>query len=205
MAPDREYKINVSSHRCHQCERVFVVGDEYYSAVVETSEENRLDRHDFCPACWKPETQGFFSFWKTRIPEPEPDTRTGPRLLDFGRLMQLFEHLADASDVQAQRFRYVLALVLMRKRRLRILDARRTAGGGEALTLREVGSGRQFTVTSPRLTEEEIRSVAARLRDILDMPDQWDDVQTVEAADESPTDADAQPPADADKGVAPDA
>lgn len=179
---DREFKLDASSHKCHKCQRVLAVGEEYFSAVTETQEEDRLVRHDFCPACWGPEAAAYFSFWKTRIPEPEARDDHGPRLIDMGRLMQLFEHLADAADVQAQRFRYVLSLVLLRKRRLKIVESRRLAGGrGEELTLREPGTQRQHIVTCPSVTEDEIRSVADRLREILDMPERWDQVQAAPA------------------------
>ena len=183
MALDREYKIGAPSRHCHTCERVFGVGDEYYSVVVETAQEDHLARQDFCPGCWKPDAGAYFSFWKARVPEPEAAAQRGPRLVDLGRLLQLFEHLADSPDEQAQRFRYVLALVLMRKRRLKIVESRRIAGGrGEALTLRETGSERRHEVSCPSISDEEIRSVADRLREILDMPDKWD--QLADAAAE---------------------
>ena len=200
---DREYKIDASSRRCQACSHVFTVGEEYFSAVVETSQEDRLARQDFCPACWKPEGGGYFSFWRTRVPEPPPASDRGPRLVDLGRLMQLFEHLADAPDVPAQRFRYVLALVLMRKRRLRVLESRRLAGGrGEELTLREVGSQRQHLVSCPSITEDEIRSVADRLREILDMPERWDQVATGVAETAAPTEPAADLSAEASASAA---
>ena len=96
--------------------------------------------------------------------------------------MEMFERLGDAEDESARRFRYVLALVLMRKRRLRLVSSRRLGPGrGEELTLREVGGDRQHVVTSPGLSEEEIRSLADRLRDILDMPEKWDQTHEDEA------------------------
>ncbi|MBE3069858.1 MAG: hypothetical protein IMZ66_06445 [Planctomycetes bacterium] len=191
MVLDREYKIGTSSRSCQACGHEFGVGDEYFSAVVETDEEDRLARQDFCPACWQAGAGAFFSFWKTRIPEPEAPDRRGPALVDLGRLMQLFEHLAESPDEQAQRFRYVLALVLMRKRRLRLADSRRLRGGrGEVLTLREPGTDRQHVVEAPGITDDEIRSVADRLREILDMPDHWD---RVSVADEAATLAVAEP------------
>ena len=196
MSLDREYKISAASRRCHACERVFVVADEYYSAVVETAQEDHLARQDFCPACWKPEAGPYFSFWKARVPEPEQSAQRGPRLVDFGRLLQLFEHLAGSPDERAQRFRYVLALVLMRKRRLKIVESRRIAGGrGEALTLRETGSERRHEVSCPSISDEEIRSVADRLREILDMPDKWD--QLSESATASEPAAASEPVAEA--------
>ena len=171
---EREYKIDASSRRCVTCGRVFEVGEEYYSAVVETNQENLLARHDFCGPCWKPPEGGYFSYWKTRVPQPEPETHRGPRLIDMGRLMELFERLADSEEVQARRFRYVLALVLMRKRRLKVVESRRLKDGGENLTLRETGTQRTCAVSAPPVTEDEIRSVADRLREILDMPEKWD-------------------------------
>ena len=175
---DRDYKIDAATRRCKTCERVFAVGEEYYSAVAETAEENRLERREFCPGCWKPDG-AYYSFWKTRVPAPEQLAERGPRLVDMGRLMQLFEHLAESPDEQAQRFRYVLALVLMRKRRLKVVESRRLAGGrGEQLTLRETGGERTHSISCPSITDDEIRSVADRLRDILDMPEKWDQMQT---------------------------
>jgi hypothetical protein len=180
MALDREYRIGASARKCQACERVFCVGDEYFSAVAETKEDDLFERRDLCPACWKPEA-AYFSFWKTRVSVPEQAQTHGPRI-DMGRLLQLFEHLAESPDEKAQRFRYVLALVLMRKRRMRILESKRLPGGGEKLTLREVGTGRTHEIACPSISEEEIRSVADRLREILDMPEKWDQVQTAEAA-----------------------
>jgi tRNA U54 and U55 pseudouridine synthase Pus10 len=173
MALDREYKIEASSRQCHTCGRVFVVQDDYYSAVVEMAEDQFV-RQDFCPDCWNPE-HSYFSFWKTRVPRAEAPSR-GPRFVDMERLLQLFQRLEEQEDGEAQRFRYVLALVLMRKRRLRLLSSRRLKGGsGEELTVREVGAGREYVVTCPSLSETELAGVADRLREILDMPEKWTD------------------------------
>jgi hypothetical protein len=196
---EREYKIDASSRRCRTCGRVIEVNEEYYSAVVETAQENLLERHDFCGPCWKPPEGGYFSYWKARVPEPEPDTHRGPRLIDMGRLMQLFEHLADSEEVQARRFRYVLALVLMRKRRLRVVESRRLKDGGEELTLREVGTQRTHAVSAPPVTEDEIRSVADRLREVLDLPEKWDQAATAEEAN-APANTQPESASEADSG-----
>lgn len=175
MALERQYKVEPSTRRCGRCDRPFAVGDEYYSAVVETDDESLLVRQDFCPACWTPD-ESYFSFWKTRVPEPRTEDR-GPRLIDLGRLMELFERLAGAEEERARQFRYVLALVLMRKRRLKLVSSRRLpGGGGEEMTLRQAGSERTYTVSSPLLTEAGVVEIADRLKEILDMPERWEDL-----------------------------
>jgi len=198
MAIDKDYKIGASTRTCHACGRPFGIGDAYFSAVVEVEGDEMFARRDFCPACWSPDADAYFSFWKTRVPEPPPEKTTGPRLVDLGRLVQLFEHLADAEQPDAQRFRYVLALVLMRKRRLRIVSQRRGGGKGEELTLREVGSQRQHVVRCPSLSEEEIRCVTDRLGDILDMPEKWDrlDAEPAEANEPASPDSTEDVPRD---------
>ena len=194
---EREYKIGASSRHCRACGRVFQVNEEYYSAVAETAQENLLERHDFCGPCWKPPEGGYFSYWKTHVPEPGPDLRRGPRLIDMGRLMELFEHLADSEDVQARRFRYVLALVLMRKRRLKVVESRRLKDGGEELTLREPGTQRTHAVSAPPVTEDEIRSVTDRLREVLDLPEKWDHAATAEEVKDS---SETQPESTSESG-----
>ncbi len=179
MALDRDYKISASSRLCRTCGRRFALGDEYYSAVLEVEGEQVFARHDFCPDCWKPDAAEYFSFWQTRVPEPEQPRRMGPQLVDLGCLMQLFEHLDDAQEDHALRFRYVLALVLMRKRRLKVVSSRRLAGGrGEELTLSEPGTDRRHLVRAPSVSDAEIRTVSDRLRDVLDMPEKWDQIPT---------------------------
>jgi len=196
MALDRDYKISPSSHTCRVCARQFGVGDAYYSAVAEVEGEDVFARHDFCPDCWKPDAAEYFSFWKTRVPEPEQPRRRGPQLVDLARLMELFEHLDDAEEDHALRFRYVLALVLMRKRRLRVVSSRRLGGArGEELTLREPGTDRRHVVLAPSLSDDQIRTVSDRLRDVLDMPERWDQL----AADEG------EMPIASDEGETPDA
>ena len=179
MALDREYKITASSHACQACDRRFAIGDAYYSAILEVDGDEMFARHDFCTDCWNPDAAEYFSFWKTRVPEPEQPRRRGPQLVDLARLMELFEHLGDAQEDRALRFRYVLALVLMRKRRLKIVSSRRLDGGrAEELTLREPGTDRRHLVRGPRISDDEIRAVSNRLRDVLDMPERWDQLAT---------------------------
>ncbi len=172
MALDRDYKIDTSSRQCAACGRPFDVGETYVSAVVETGEEDRFERRDFCDGCWQPDG-AYFSFWRTRVPPPEPEG-TGPRLADLDRLMRLFERLGDETDDASRRFRYVLALALMRKRRLKLSASRRLPDGGEELTVRVAGTDTEFAVVAPRLTEDEVLAVADRLREILDIPESWE-------------------------------
>ena len=78
----------------------------------------RLKRVDVCLEAWE---QGqrpdrLFSYWKAHVPQP---TEKKKLFVDDEVLMNLFIRLADTDEPRRQAFRFVLALILMRKKLLR--------------------------------------------------------------------------------------
>src|ERR1035437_7323886 len=77
-------------------------------------------RVDYCEKCWaegKRPTQGtMFSFWKTTVPEPQQKKKL---LVDDAVLVDVFQRMESRNEPQEIRFRFVLALILMRKRLLK--------------------------------------------------------------------------------------
>jgi hypothetical protein len=73
-------------------------------------------------------------------------------------LVDCFEHLTDTTDASKLRFRYVVALLLMRRKRFRFEDARKQ-GEQESLIVRDFRSGRRHEVIDPQMTEPEMDAV----------------------------------------------
>ena len=78
----------------------------------------RLKRVDVCLEAWE---QGqrpdrLFSYWKAHVPQPAEKKKL---FVDDEVLMNLFIRLADTDEPRRQAFRFVLALILMRKKLLR--------------------------------------------------------------------------------------
>lgn len=80
-----------------------------------------LVRRDYAVEAWN-DTEvpaGVVCHWRTSVPEPA----AGPRALDEEVLLELLERLAEGDDDPArERLRLVVALVLLRRRRLRLVD-----------------------------------------------------------------------------------
>ena len=74
-------------------------------------------------------------------------------------LMDCLGRLADAVEPGPIRFRYVVALLLMRRKRLKFEDAKRDAAEQEILVLRDAKTGDRFHVIDPRLSEDESATV----------------------------------------------
>jgi hypothetical protein len=125
-----EWKFRRRQGVCCACEAQFADGDKHVSSLVIVAEEVR--REDHCPACFarREGTHDLF-FWHTRH-------RVGKRALqlDLSTLEQLFLQLEGRSEPRVRELRYVLCLLLLRKRRLK-LDrvVRGTESEGEAMIL----------------------------------------------------------------------
>jgi hypothetical protein len=71
-------------------------------------------------------------------------------------LLDCFDRLKDTADADGRNFRYVAALLLMRRKRFRFEDAARDAGG--ARRAGRAGRARRdlHHVTDPRLNDEQM-------------------------------------------------
>lgn len=140
------------------------------------AEKSPFIRVDFCESCWtagrRPETPlEMFSYWKTTVPTPQQKKKL---LVDDAVLVDLFTRLEGKEDAQDVRFRFVLALILMRKRLLRYegsepmpAEPDRQGPPPERWTMVPRGGAEPVTVINPQLRPEEISEVSQQLTQIL--------------------------------------
>jgi hypothetical protein len=82
-------------------------------------------------------------------------------------LMAFFDRLAQETEQEKVNFRFVLALILMRKRRLKY-DSSRTDSGNEVWRLRVVGGDGEFVdVINPHLDEGQVDELSSQVGQIL--------------------------------------
>ncbi len=136
-------------------------GQEYYGALVET--EQGLSRRDFSVAYWEANHPPVYCYWKGRMPRENEKKQL---FLDDEMLMAFFERLQTETAPEKLDFRFVLALILMRKRRLKY-DSGRTEDGREIWRLRVVGQNDLVDVINPGLSEEKIEQLSGQIGQIL--------------------------------------
>ncbi len=156
-----DWEVRKPLGRCYGSGKTIEAGEEYFGALVET--EEGLERRDFCADYWEQEKPAVFCYWKTRLPE---QGRKKQLFVDDEMLMAFFERLAGEEDQEKVNFRFVLALILMRKRLLKY-DSTRTEDGREVWRLRVVGEQAYTNVVNPQLDEEQIRQLSAQIGQIL--------------------------------------
>jgi len=159
-----DWEINKPLGQCFGSGREIEHGQEYFGALVVA--EEGLQRRDFCPEYWESEKPDVFCHWKTRLPEPGQKKQL---FVDDQMLMSFFERLAKETDQEKIDFRFVLTLVLMRKRLLKYSESR-TEDGKEIWRLRIPGDKSaegMVEVVNPHLDAEQIEQLSSQMGEIL--------------------------------------
>ena len=153
-----EWKIHKRGKSCSACQRAFRSEEDHYSGIVEV--EGRFERRDVCLPCWgqKPE---LFSFWKTRTPKREEK-----RLEDINAMQDFFKKLLEkpSEDPSRQKITYLTALLLARKRRLKL------AGSKDGKLRIEKGwDGETVEIADLTITDEELESLKQQMEQLFEI------------------------------------
>jgi hypothetical protein len=108
-----DFEVQRCTRRCAATDVALEPGDQCYS-VLEIDGADII-RRDYCLAAWSKAPDTALGWWKARVPEP---TAKKIKLAPNDVLLELFDQLSDRLE-QAD-LRYVLALLLIRRRILRL-------------------------------------------------------------------------------------
>jgi hypothetical protein len=156
-----EYQIQPNTRRCAVTGRELRPGERYYTALLDNGDH--FLRQDYGSEVWQGPPPEAFSFWTGRI--PAADELHKPRI-DDDLLLDCFGRLEGQEDPGRVNFRYVVALLLMRRKRLKFEQAVND-GEVEKLCLRCVRTGTRYEVVNPRLSEEEMAQVQEEVFKVL--------------------------------------
>jgi hypothetical protein len=157
-----DWEISRTTGRCAATGRELAEGEFYYTALFETPQG--FERRDFSVESWSGPPEGCFCYWKTRVPTREKKRST--IAVDNALLVSLFTRLEDDSSEMRQKFRFVLALLLMRKRLLRMENSVHE-DDREYWQMRLTAEQSVHRVLNPNLSPDEIDRLSAQLTAIL--------------------------------------
>jgi hypothetical protein len=157
-----DYQIQAPTRRCTVSGRELRPGEKYHAVLLD--EAGRLVRRDFAPDAWTGPPPGSLGHWTSRIPKDGEAARRPP--IDDELLFECFHRLDGAMEPNQVHFRYVVALLLMRRKRFKFEDIHKDAAG-ETLTLRDTRTGDRYYVADPGLTEEAMTAVQDEVFQVL--------------------------------------
>jgi hypothetical protein len=148
-----DYEIQPNTRRCAATGRELQPGEKYHSVLID--QEGKLVRRDFADAAWLQPPSDAFCFWTGRVPSKE---QVRKMRIDADLLLDCFQRLDGSTGTDKINFRFVLALLLIRSKRLKYLESR-MQDGREILHLRCFRGVERYDVVNPGLTEQELAAV----------------------------------------------
>ena len=109
-----DYDLQRCSRACSKTGRELAPGEVVYSMLI--AEGSGVARRDFGAEAWEGPPAEAIGWWKSKIPMPESKKGWAPNDV----MLDLFEQLESQPDKQDMR--YVLGLLLVRRRVLRVED-----------------------------------------------------------------------------------
>ncbi len=146
---------------CVACGRTFEIGESFTAYLHDTP--TGYERRDFCGACPAPEAERAVGFWRAHRNSPRPHKA---QAIDREAILAFFERLGGAAEPEKVQFRFVLALLLWRKRVLK-LDTTDNDGAVEFWVFHEVRTGRSHRIARPPLDEPQLDRLSAQLESLL--------------------------------------
>lgn len=113
-----QWNVTRSQRECAATGAPLEEGAEHYSALRE--EGDLFVREDYALEAWPTVDKApFFSYWRTQVPPPS-DGKRKRLAIDVEAFYTFFQQLEGATEPRRRLFRYLVALMLIRKRVLRL-------------------------------------------------------------------------------------
>jgi hypothetical protein len=147
---------------CHLTQQPIVAGQKFMAALRETPAG--FERLDISLDAWPQfDRKDVIGFWQTVMPKSEQKKKV---FVDDQVLCEIFERLADTAEPAKLNFRFVLGLILMRKRMI-VYEDTRIEDGKEIWQVRFKGRDDRLALVNPKLDEQQVMEVSQQLSEIL--------------------------------------
>jgi hypothetical protein len=160
MAIRTDWRIGKKGQACTACGTAFPCEVPFHSAIFADGES--FHRSDLCERCFRAAPSAPYSHWVTAIPKPEEHRR----VFDLGLAAEFLRRLAAEKDPARARLGHLLALLLVRKRVIRLTEI-----PGEAPRARvEFHDGREpLEIPAPPLSDDDVPALREELGGLLDL------------------------------------
>ena len=150
-----EWQIKSRAHSCARTQAPFADGEVIYTLLFR--DDSGFRREDISEAAWhsRQETVQPFSLWKSVYETPRP---APPEPLPKESVEVHLRQLIQEDQPEKINARYILALMLERKKTLKQVDVRET-GDERILIYEHAKTGEVFLILDPRLRLDQLDTV----------------------------------------------
>lgn len=155
-----DFEVQRFTRRCYQTNRQLEPGDVFYSVLV--AEGAKVVRRDFSEQAWEGPLEGAIGWWKSQVPDAQA---TKMHWAPNDVILHYFEQLED--NAEKADTRYVLALLMIRRRIVRLEDTDIHGEHGEVFVLYCPRNEREYRVPVVVPPEPRIGEIQDELAELL--------------------------------------
>lgn len=162
----QNWSIRVRAHECSLTGRAFEDGEFFHTAIYFDPGENGYVRKDICSEAWKErkEERKPVAAWKSMYQKVLVEAR--PEITPKESAMELLQRFIEDGDPLTENARYILALMLERKRQIS-QTAEKEVDGNKMLFYENKKTGEIFIVRDPELRLDEVAQIQDEVATIL--------------------------------------
>jgi len=155
-----EFEIQRCSRQCSKSGRLIEPGEAYYSVLA--NESGTVVRHDYATEAWDGPPETYVGWWKARLPGGKSRK---PTWAPNDVMLELFGQLEQQPDQADTRF--VLSLLLVRRRVMRLDGYEREADGSEVALLHCARQSADYRIPSVKPSPGRMQAIQDRLAGLL--------------------------------------
>ena len=158
-----EWEIKGRSHVCTATGRTFADGEPFYTLLFR--ERGGFRREDLCEAAWqeRDKAKAPHSFWRNKFEIPPP---AAPEPLGKQSAESLLRRYMSEPGEEHANVRFILALMLERKRLLKPIEVKEEDGKRLHVYL-HAKTGEVFIIPDPGLHLDQIEAVQTQVAGLL--------------------------------------
>lgn len=189
-----DWNIQSRAHACQACQKPFAEKQPFHTLLFD--ERNGYLRLDICEDCWKAqysqgavEKKGFVSHWQS-VYTPPP--AAPPDAIQKDTAESLLRKLVEQNDPTHAGARYILAVMLERKRILKV-KAQVVENGSRVFIYEHPKTGDLFSIPDPKLQLDHLEQVQRDVAQLLEhgLPTPTTEATTDTAAPAPPSETDS--------------
>ena len=183
MAITENWNIRSRAHACAHTGNPFTQGESFYTALFDDPATGDLIRRDFSLAAWD-DARALaepFSFWKSTYEPPVSDAK--PEVVEKENAESLLRRLIEENSPGSENTRYILAVMLERKKILKH-TATRDSDDASFLIYEHPKSGEIYIIRDPELKLDQVEAVQREVSLLLTLGARPPQESTPEAAPE---------------------
>lgn len=167
MAINEHWNIRSRAQACFHTARPFADGETFVTVLLEDPKSGDLMRRDYTLAAWaevEPTLGSSFSVWRSEYEAVKTESR--PEIAEKESAENLLRRLCEEDSILTENTRYILAVMLERKKQLKQTGTRETEDA-TFLVYEHIKSGEVYIIRDPELKLAQIEDVQKEVSRLL--------------------------------------